>query len=53
MEANSDTAPGPDGFHYYFDQKCWDIVKSDLWEAVKNFSNGAALSEKETIPSFV
>lgn len=40
MEANSDTAPGPDGFHYFFYQKCWDIVKSDLWGAVKYISNG-------------
>lgn len=41
MEANSDTAPGPDGFHYFFYQ--WDIVKSDLWGAVKYISNGGSL----------
>lgn len=43
MEANSDTAPGPDGFHYFFYQKCSYIVKSDLCGAVKYISNGGCL----------
>lgn len=27
-----DKALGPDGFNLYFIQKCWNIVKNDVWK---------------------
>jgi hypothetical protein len=34
---NKDSAPGPDGFGAYFFQHYWDLVKSDLSNAVLQF----------------
>ncbi|XP_057811613.1 uncharacterized protein LOC131025845 [Salvia miltiorrhiza] len=35
MDSNS--SPGPDGFSGKFYQSCWQIIKSDIWEAVQTF----------------
>lgn len=34
---------GPNGFRTGFYQSCWNIIKEDLIEAVKDFSNLEAL----------
>jgi retron-type reverse transcriptase len=33
-----DKAPGPDGFSMAFFHSCWDIIKADLMEVIKAFS---------------
>ncbi|XP_057791059.1 uncharacterized protein LOC131008183 [Salvia miltiorrhiza] len=34
---DSYSSPGPDGFSGKFCQSCWQIIKSDIWEAVQAF----------------
>jgi len=34
---NNDSATGPDGYNGYFFMKYWDIIKSDLFDAVSEF----------------
>ncbi|XP_057790752.1 uncharacterized protein LOC131007855 [Salvia miltiorrhiza] len=41
MDSNS--SPGPDGFSGKFFQTCWDIVKNDIWKAVRTFFLGSYL----------
>nr|XP_027118574.1 uncharacterized protein LOC113735787 [Coffea arabica] len=36
MDANS--APGPDGFGVGFYQKCWEVIKDDLWRDFRTIS---------------
>ncbi|XP_017980999.1 PREDICTED: uncharacterized protein LOC108663025 [Theobroma cacao] len=40
---DKDSVAGPDGFLSYFYQHCWEIVASDLLDAVVDFFHGAAL----------
>ena len=37
MEMNGDKAPGPDGFSVFFWQCCWDFVKEEILEMLKEF----------------
>ncbi|KAL0447866.1 UNVERIFIED_CONTAM: hypothetical protein Slati_1914500 [Sesamum latifolium] len=34
---------GPDGFNVFFYQMCWDIIREDVVEAVKDFLSGTSL----------
>lgn len=36
---NGDKAPGTDGFYLHFFQRCWSIVKEDVWRTVEFFYN--------------
>nr|XP_027120463.1 uncharacterized protein LOC113737428 [Coffea arabica] len=49
----ADSAPGPDGFGAGFYQGCWEIIKSDLLEAVKAFFQGMGLPRSFTSTSIV
>ncbi|XP_071939796.1 uncharacterized protein [Coffea arabica] len=48
-----DSAPGPDGFGAGFYQACWDIIKSDLLEAVQAFFQGMRLPRSFTSTSIL
>ena len=37
MEMNGDKAPSPDGFSLFFWQRCWDFVKEEILEMLKEF----------------
>lgn len=41
-----DKAPGPDGFRILFFQKCWDIVKLDIFKLCDDFYSGNANLER-------
>ncbi|PKU76307.1 integrator complex subunit 11 [Dendrobium catenatum] len=41
MDLNGDSIAGPDGFTTKFFQKCWDIVKVDIIDAVIDFFKGS------------
>nr|XP_027067829.1 uncharacterized protein LOC113693496 [Coffea arabica] len=49
----ADSAPGPDGFGAGFYQACWDIIKSDLLEAVQAFFQGMRLPRSFTSTSIL
>jgi hypothetical protein len=36
----TDKAPGPDGFNGLFFKKCWDIIKTDIYQLCQNFFEG-------------
>lgn len=38
-----DSSPGPNGFSSAFYVSCWNIIKEDVKEAVKEFYSGQAL----------
>ena len=38
-----DSSPCPDGFQAFFVQKCWDIIRIDLWKAIQASRNGGSL----------
>ncbi|KAL9687786.1 hypothetical protein QQ045_032193 [Rhodiola kirilowii] len=40
---NKDSSPGPDGFTGQFYSHCWDVIKSDLMEAITGFFGGLQL----------
>src|SRR4051812_11073692 len=40
---SNDSALGPDGFNGFFYSHCWDIIKSDLFEAILEFFAGGTL----------
>ncbi|KAL0449351.1 UNVERIFIED_CONTAM: hypothetical protein Slati_1491500 [Sesamum latifolium] len=44
---------GPDGFNALFYQKCWDIIKDDVFEAVADFLAGAPLPKSFTSTSII
>nr|XP_027088507.1 uncharacterized protein LOC113709854 [Coffea arabica] len=50
---DADSAPGPDGFGAGFYQVCWDIIKSDLLEAVQAFFQGMRLPRCFTSTSII
>ena len=49
----ADSAPGPDGFGAGFYQVGWDIIKSDLLEAVQAFFQGMRLPRSFTSTSII
>lgn len=40
-----DKAPGPDGFSMAFFKCCWDVVKSDIMDTMRNFHEEAFLDQ--------
>ena len=38
-----DKSPGSDGFQAFFFQKCWEIIKVDLWKEIEASRNGGTL----------
>lgn len=40
---DEDSAPGPDGFSGLFYRSCWDIISSDLLQAVQEFFAGVPI----------
>lgn len=38
-----DKAPGSDGFPAAFFQTCWDVIKFDVWAAIRNFFRSGRL----------
>jgi hypothetical protein len=36
-ELKSDKSPGPDGFNIDFMKRCWEVIKSDLYELCTRF----------------
>lgn len=40
-----DKAPGPDGFNLHFFQKCWSIVREDVWNTVNLFFQEASFTK--------
>ncbi|XP_059295493.1 uncharacterized protein LOC132048825 [Lycium ferocissimum] len=43
FELSSDSACGPDGFSGIFYQKCWEVIKVDVFNVVKAFFEGHTL----------
>ncbi|EOY06960.1 Uncharacterized protein TCM_021522 [Theobroma cacao] len=43
-----ESAAGPDGFSSHFYQQCWDIIAYDLFDAVKDFFQGADIPQGVT-----
>lgn len=43
---SADKAHGPDGFPILFFQKCWDIVKFDIFKLCEDFYFGNANMER-------
>ncbi|KAL0300009.1 UNVERIFIED_CONTAM: hypothetical protein Scaly_3063100 [Sesamum calycinum] len=41
---DKDSVAGPDGFSSVFFQKCWDFIKNDIQEAVRDFFCGTPMS---------
>nr|XP_027120329.1 uncharacterized protein LOC113737276 [Coffea arabica] len=50
---DADSAPGPDDFGAGFYQACWDIIQSDLLEAVQAFFQGMRLPRSFTSTSIL
>ncbi|XP_073125051.1 uncharacterized protein [Henckelia pumila] len=50
---NAYSAAGPDGFSAGFFQNCWDIIKMDLLEAVREFLLGAPIPRAFTATTIV
>lgn len=44
-DLNEDSCAGPDGFHGFFYNKYWNIIKNDLIQAVLYFCSGRDLSQ--------
>ncbi|XP_019166699.1 PREDICTED: uncharacterized protein LOC109162453 [Ipomoea nil] len=42
---NPNSSPGPDGFGGGFYQSCWEVIKGDLYEVIKEFFEGKALTK--------
>ena len=40
LSMSPDSAPSPDGFSAGFYQRCWEIIKKDLLQAVQDFFTG-------------
>ena len=43
FDLNPDKSPGPDGFQAFFYQKCWDIIGTELWEAIEASRRGGSI----------
>ncbi|XP_073133538.1 uncharacterized protein [Henckelia pumila] len=50
---NEDSAVGPDGFSAGFFRRCWDIIKEDLLDAVRNFWSGSSLPRSVTATTII
>ncbi|XP_060210626.1 uncharacterized protein LOC132637573 [Lycium barbarum] len=48
FELNGDSACGPDGFSGIFYQKCWEVIKADVYSVVKAFFEGQTLPKSIT-----
>ncbi|XP_057808482.1 uncharacterized protein LOC131022959 [Salvia miltiorrhiza] len=45
-------SPGPDGFNFNFFKNCWEIIKDDLFEVMRDFHSHGKLA-KGSNPSFI
>ncbi|KAJ9560860.1 hypothetical protein OSB04_006020 [Centaurea solstitialis] len=43
-DCDGSKAPGPDGFNFNFIKKFWEVIKKDIFAAVKNFERTKKLS---------
>ncbi|XP_051145949.1 uncharacterized protein LOC127261695 [Andrographis paniculata] len=50
---DQDSVAGPDGFSAAFYQKCWDIIRDDVFDAVLDFFSGAPLLKFYTATTLV
>ncbi|XP_060182380.1 uncharacterized protein LOC132612050 [Lycium barbarum] len=48
FELNGDSSCGPDGFSGIFYQKCWEVIKADVYSVVKAFFEGQTLPKSIT-----
>ncbi|XP_060183224.1 uncharacterized protein LOC132613196 [Lycium barbarum] len=53
FELNGDSACGPDGFSGIFYQKCWEVIKADVYSVVKAFFEGQTLPKSITHTNLV
>ncbi|XP_060200359.1 uncharacterized protein LOC132628609 [Lycium barbarum] len=53
FELNGDSACGPDGFSGIFYQKCWEVIKVDVYSVVKAFFEGQTLPKSITHTNLV
>ncbi|PKU82328.1 integrator complex subunit 11 [Dendrobium catenatum] len=53
MDLNGDSIVGPDGFTTKFFQKCWDIIKVDIIDAVIDFFKGSPYTKIFTSTNIV
>ncbi|XP_060190609.1 uncharacterized protein LOC132619859 [Lycium barbarum] len=53
FELNGDSACGPDGFSGIYYQKCWEVVKDDVYCVVKAFFEGQTLPKSITHTNLV
>ncbi|XP_060181404.1 uncharacterized protein LOC132611010 [Lycium barbarum] len=53
FELNGDSACGPDGFSGIFYQKCWEVIKDDVYGVVKAFFEGHSLPKSITHTNLV
>ncbi|XP_060182430.1 uncharacterized protein LOC132612110 [Lycium barbarum] len=53
FELNGDSTCGPDGFSGIFYQKCWEVIKADVFSVVKAFFEGQTLPKSITHTNLV
>ncbi|XP_060210656.1 uncharacterized protein LOC132637608 [Lycium barbarum] len=53
FELNGDSSCGPDGFSGIFYQKCWEVIKADVFSVVKDFFEGQTLPKSITHTNLV
>ncbi|XP_060194894.1 uncharacterized protein LOC132624080 [Lycium barbarum] len=53
FELHGDSACGPDGFFGIFYQKCWEVIKFDVYKIVKDFFEGHTLPKLVTHTNLV
>ncbi|XP_060182560.1 uncharacterized protein LOC132612276 [Lycium barbarum] len=53
FELNGDSTCGPDGFSAIFYQKCWEVIKANVFNVVKSFFDGQTLPKSITHTNLV
>ncbi|XP_060177940.1 uncharacterized protein LOC132607880 [Lycium barbarum] len=53
FQLNGDSTCGPDGFSGIFYQKCWEVIKADVFSVVKAFFEGQTLPKSITHTNLV
>ncbi|XP_060195031.1 uncharacterized protein LOC132624242 [Lycium barbarum] len=53
FELNGDSTCGPDGFSGICYQKCWEVIKADVFSVVKTFFDGQTLPKSITHTNLV
>ncbi|XP_060200462.1 uncharacterized protein LOC132628715 [Lycium barbarum] len=53
FELNGDSTCGPDGFSRIFYQKCWEVIKADVFSVVKAFFDAQTLPKSITQTNLV